>query len=74
MKFVFEPHKILGNPLNHLKEEIRVDTNFMLKTHSQIAVLRWEVRAEVGLAEPGCRVSFHVFELLSRCVFGHQFA
>lgn len=74
MKFVFEPHKILGKPLNHLKEEIRVDTNFTLKTHSQTAVLRWEVRAEVDLAEPGCRVSFRVFELLSRCVFGHQFA
>lgn len=46
----------------------------MLKTHSQIAMLRWAVRAEVGLAEPGCRVSFRVFELLSRCVFWHQFA
>lgn len=35
MKFVFEPHKILGKLLNHLKEEIRVGTNFVLKTHSQ---------------------------------------
>lgn len=43
MKFVFEPHKNLRKASNHLKEEIRVDTDFMLKTHSQTAMLRWEV-------------------------------
>lgn len=54
MKFVFEPHKILGKLLNHLKGEIRVDTNFMLNTHSQIAVLRW--KSELRLVSPNLAV------------------
>lgn len=54
MKFVFEPHKILGKLLNHLKEAIRVGTNFMLKTHSQIAVLRW--KSELRLVSPNLAV------------------